>query len=826
MATFPRLHARTLAFALSILALAFLASALLDPSWPSGAGQPEVVAVVDVSDSVDPQALAAQLDALAELERRTDLRFVAFADRPLVFDRVEDLRTLRVAAAREAVASGALRRDASRLAPALELAAGAFTSDRPRRLLLLSDGAETGGDAFATVPRLIEGGIEVHARPLPARRLPPRIVELGAPALPVRAGEPARFLVGLAGATDGELTLVLETAGREVHRSAVSPGADPRRVEIEAVFDEPGSRLLSARLEDAGGVVHTAARTVAVAPRRRALLVGGGASLAPLARVLERLGWDAEVRAVAAMPSETAAYEPWDVVLLDDLEARLLGPERMTALRDWVVERGGGLVFASGPATYGEEGYSGSSLEAILPMRFNVEEEKTDVALMIALDKSYSMRGEKMELAKEAAKAVVRELDPEHRFGLVSFDWNPFNVVPLQPVTDGGDIVERIGRIEASAQTNFYPALQMCQKQLREVEAEVKHVILVSDGKTYPDDYEKLIAEMREDEITISTVAVGAEADRELLAEIARWGDGSSYFVQDASKVQSILLDEARSKTEKTLVEETVVALEVGASPVLEGVDVETAPALLGRVNLEADEHGEVVLETADGRPLLASRNAGLGRAWMTAFDLDGRWTGSWTGWPGYARLVSQVLRDAARAQPPLRDLRVEERGETVRVVLEARRSDGSWENGLDLSLALARRPADGASAEPLPPALLRQVAPGRYRADLAPELEAGDELLLELAGGGASASVVRAVAPEERPAAGASTLLSDLAAATGGTAEGPLDRVLENPRSRTRRPRPIWPLLAWIALVLYLLELGLRRSGLLRRLAARGAAG
>ncbi|HVS15072.1 MAG TPA: VWA domain-containing protein [Thermoanaerobaculia bacterium] len=824
----PKLRPRTLALALSALVAAALALALLDLRWPSRGGAPEVVAVVDVSDSVDPAALAAQLDALADLERRGDFRFVAFADRPLVFAELTGLRSLRVAAPGEPDARGALQRDESRLAPALELAAGAFASDRPRRLLLLSDGAETGGDAFATLPRLIEGGIEVHSRRLPRRGLPPRIVELGAPGLPVRAGEPALVSLRVTGSTGEELALVVEAAGREVHRSLLAADPEPRRMEIEATFDEPGAHRLRARIEGAAGVVHGVERTVAVGPRRRVLLASGGAPLAPLGTALERLGWDVTIRIAADLPVAAAAYRPWDVVLLDDVEARALGVERMTALREWVVERGGGLFFASGPATYGEEGYSESPLEGILPMRFNVEEEKTDVALMIALDKSYSMRGEKMELAKEAAKAVVRELDAEHRFGLVSFDWNPFNVVPLQPVLDGGDIVERIGRIEASAQTNFYPALQMCQNQLREVEAEVKHVILVSDGKTYPDEYQRLIAEMREDEITVSTVAVGAEADRELLAEIARWGDGSSYFVQDASKVQSILLDEARSKTEKTLVEKSVVVLEVGASPVLDGIDVDAAPALLGRVNLETSERGEVVLESADGRPLLASRNAGLGRTWMAAFDVDGRWTGGWTGWPGFARLVSQALRDAARSVPPLRDLRVEERGEAVRVVLEARRPDGSWDNGLDLSLTLARRPTGDAAAEPLSPAPLRQVAPGRYRAELVPELSPGDELLIAVEGpeGPTHASLVRAVSPEERPAPDAGVRLAELAAATGGTAEGPLGRVLEPAPPRARRSRPLWPLLAWTALVVYLLELALRRSGLLRRLAGRGAVG
>ena len=129
-----------------------------------------------------------------------------------------------------------------------------------------------------------------------------------------------------------------------------------------------------------------------------------------------------------------------------------------------------------------------------------------------------------MELAKEAAKAALGMLNEQHRFGLVAFDWHTHEIVPLQFVREQGRLADRVDRIEASAQTNFYPALEACLDQLSEVQSEVKHVILVSDGRTYPDEYERLVRRMRQEEITVSTVAIGVESDRELLADIADWG--------------------------------------------------------------------------------------------------------------------------------------------------------------------------------------------------------------------------------------------------------------------------------------------------------------
>ena len=83
----------------------------------------------------------------------------------------------------------------------------------------------------------------------------------------------------------------------------------------------------------------------------------------------------------------------------------------------------GGLIFAAGETSYGEEGYSDTIVEQILPVEFRVEEKWKDLSLIIVLDKSYSMYGRKIALAKEATKAALDLLEETHRFGVVTFDW-------------------------------------------------------------------------------------------------------------------------------------------------------------------------------------------------------------------------------------------------------------------------------------------------------------------------------------------------------------------------------------------------------------------
>jgi hypothetical protein len=406
----------------------------------------------------------------------------------------------------------------------------------------------------------------------------------------------------------------------------------------------------------------------------------------------------------------------------------------------------------------------------------------------------------------------VGELDDEHRFGLVAFDWNPYRVVDLQLARNRPQILDAIRRIEASAQTNFYPALESCLEQLRAVEAKVKHVILISDGRTYPDEYQRLVAEMRAAEITVSTVGVGAEADEALLADIARWGDGAAYLVADASRVQQILLDETRSKTEETLVEEATPPRVVASAAAFDGIDWTSAPPLLGRVTLEAHEDAEVLLADSEDKPLLARRNVGLGRTWMFAADLGGRYTARWNAWPDAARLVSQVLRDAtARGGEPVVELHVERVPGGRAIALRVTDVEGRSANGLE-AVVEAIRP-DGAVALRLP---ARQTAPGRYEVFLDDSrlLDQDSTLLLRASAGDAATAGPSLQPPrllEAAPGPPDLDRLRRLAAETGGRFDPTDQEILE---VRERSPLELWPAFALLALVLYLLELLVRRTG------------
>ena len=814
----------------SLLALTVLA--LTEPVITWRSSELDVGLLVDVSASVDPASLSRALEAIDRgLDPAGPVRVFAYADRAAAVANAADLRRLEVADSSTASAgAAALDRGSTRTGAALRQTAAALRPDRVRRVLLLSDGQGLDGVAARTAAEYPELRVDTAVL---GRAAPPvwiESVDLEHDERPLRAGEPHNWILRLGSRSSlPAVPLILRGGGvEELHNVALSPGVIS--VELEWTFDEPGIHTLEAVLgADPGDVPANGdlwRGSLRVEPAHRVQLLAPAEHSGDLERLLEAQG----LQVTRSVPGRTAlndtALRRYDAVVLSNVAADSLSEQAQQALGEWVEDEGGGLVFVAGEATFGEEGYRGSPLERVLPLDFEIEEERSEVALMIALDKSYSMKGPKMELAKEAAKAALSMLNEHHRFGLVAFDWHTHDIVSLQFVRTQDRLAERIDRIEASAQTNFYPALEACLEQLAEVQSEVKHVILVSDGRTYPDEYERLVLRMRQEEITVSTVAIGVESDRELLADIAAWGDGNAYTIEDPTSVQSILIDETMNQLPDSAREEEIRVELRGQSEALMGIDIAGAPQLYGRIAAVAKDSAEVILGAGAGTPdggdpILASRYVGLGKTWMFTSDLEPRWAGDWLRWPELPRLVAQVVRDAAdrRARAEW-DFQLNRRDEALEAELSVIEDDGRFASDLSPRLVVLR-------GEQRIEAPMQRTAPGLYR--LAPEeglvlAPSLDPYRVEVHTGapgsaaniGPGRTIFFPARDELRPGAPDLAALDELAAATGGlfheTVAGAVAAITAPGATTAVRRFELWSVLLTAATLFFLAELLLRR--------------
>lgn len=809
----------------SLLALVVLALAEPVATWRSR--DLDVAVLVDVSASVEPASLNRALQAIDRgIDPEGAVRLFAYADRAAAAGGAEDLRRLEVADSSTASAGNAtLDRGSTRPEAALRQTAAALRADRVRRILLLSDGQNTGGITARTAARYPELRIDTAVLD---RVAPPVWIESVVPdddERPLRAGEPRNWVLRLGSrASVPEAPLALRGGGaEELHSVPLAPGIT--EIELEWTFAEPGLQTFEAVLGSGEGEAPSQGAvwrgSLRVAPKHRVLLLAPADHSGDLERLLEAQGIQVTRRAPNRTSLNPAALLRYDAVLLSNVAAASLPGPAQQALGEWVEEEGGGLLFVAGEATFGEEGYRDSPLERVLPLDFEIEEERSEVALMIALDKSYSMKGPKMELAKEAAKAALGMLNEQHRFGLVAFDWHTHEIVPLQFVREQERLSDRVDRIEASAQTNFYPALEACLDQLSEVQSEVKHVILVSDGRTYPDEYESLVLRMRQAEITVSTVAIGVESDRELLADIADWGDGNAYTIEDPSSVQSILIDETMNQLPDSTREEEIRVEQRGQSEALAGVDIAEAPRLYGRIAAVAKDSAEVILGAGESDAILASRYVGLGKTWMFTSDLQPRWASDWLRWPQLPRLVAQVVRDAADRRASAEwELHLGRRDEILEAELSVIEDGGRFASDLSPRLVVLR-------GERRLEAPMQRNGPGLYRLSpeegmqLAPSLEPYRvEIHTGAPGAEASVGPGRTIffpaRDELRPGAPDIAALAELATATGGlfheTVAGAVAAITAPGAATAIRRFELWSLLAAAATLLFLAELLLRR--------------
>ena len=786
------------------------------------------VFLVDVSNSISHEFLSAAIQwsgEAVETGQPAHARFIGFAAQSAIVERAEELGSLAVydgasVESRASLSPGAIDQSRTNIERALRHALTSFAPHKLRRLVLITDGHETEGSLDDVLAELQEQGVRVFTVPAAVRAEGDSWIESVEIPGNVRAKEMNEVSVIVFSRSEKEATITLETSSARLASRELSLSPGFTRIPFEVRLPDEGLVDLQARIETAEDpfqVNDVRVETVSVGAAPKVLYVEGHlASAGYLRGALESEGLDVTVRSGANLAS--VPWSSFDAVILSDVSVKSLDDRTMRALERYVRDDDGGFIFAAGETSYGEEGYSDTIVERILPVEFRVEEKWKDLSLIIVLDKSYSMYGRKIALAKEATKAALDLLEETHRFGVITFDWNPYTTIPLQLATNKDWIKDGISRIQASAQTNIYPALERAFEQLQESPSKVKHVILLSDGKTYPDDYQELVERMTEEDITVSTVAVGEEADRELLADIADWGDGRNYFIQDAERVQQIFIEETQIALESTLIEESFIPLVKREIEAFRGIDFDTAPELKGYVSTLPKDTAEVILEAKDEDPLLARWHYGIGRSVMFTSDVKNRWAIDWLTWDGYGKFWAQLVRKTLRRQHGAEvDFRVVRKGDVAEVELRIIDEDGHYPQGLRPALEITD-PASGVHTQ-----AMRQTAPGVYRVSVPVTISPDSPWRFHLSANGLpeealnKAGATRAVFypyPDEyRFYPPDATRLEAIATETGGKFRPEGSDIFADLDESASVPTELWPLLAALALLFYLVDIALRRA-------------
>ena len=794
--------------------VALIVFALMQPVIYRSGAWISVVYLLDVSQSVSPPAIQSAIQWIQQTNEAghpDHARFIPFAANAGIFDKLDQLKEVQVATT---ASRGSIDQSGTNIENAIDSAIRSFAPHHLKRLVLLSDGNENSGRMMNMLARLKSEGIHVHTVPSPARTNRDVWVENILAPSEVTAEELFPLEAHVYSQTETSAEVEVKHGDKVLGTKQVHLIRGLNRVAFEAsIKDEAGPALVEAEVKSANDPFaenNKFRSSIVVQGRPKILYVESHAQSARyLQSALTSEGLNVNTVDPSMIPNSLEQLDGYDAVLLSDVARNSLNDQQMKTLATYVRDLGGGFILAGGENNYGEGGYSKTAIEEVLPVTFETKKEKPDsVAMIVVLDKSGSMGGQKIEMTKEAAKAPLALLKDTDSFGVVAFDYNFYWPVKFQPVSNRSAITQAISTIIAGGETNIYPALREAYIQLAGATSQVKHVILLSDGRSLPDDFEGLTKKMAEGKITVSTVAVGNGADRELLSQIANWGHGRTYYLEDPNAVPQIFTEETELATGKTLREESFKPVVKKNVEAFKGIDFDAAPPLLGYVATKSKDTSEVLLESKRKDPILARWQYGLGKTAAFLSDLKDRWAVDWLRWNGYPKFWSQLVREIMRRRDDNEfDFRVVKDGDEAKISINAIRKDGQFRNKLETQVRVV------GPDQSISDVAVHQVGPGAYEAKY-PLTKKGAYLFRAVgAESGGRSRVIAYSYPDEYHFYPPNTeLLRSISNETKGRFQPRTEDIFEANGETTALPTPLWPYLTALALMLYLTDVLLRR--------------
>src|SRR5262245_23251340 len=655
---------RGLVLLLRVLMIISVVLSLSGLSVENTTEQVNVMFALDASDSVGEEGQEAALSfvqrAMKQMKKGDQAGLIVFGEDASVELALQpDAAVARI----DSTVSGR----ATDIAHAVEVALAQFPAAGKKRLILLTDGNETQGNAQEVALVAQSLGVEMWSVPLGSRQRP-MDVQLDRVMVPPRVnnGESlaVRVVVSTQQATPAHLLLFRDQTLIGEREIELRPGKTAQV--FTDILEDPGLHRYEAVVNVVGDPLTENNRNVAftdVVGKAKVLIVyGEEGPPTELAQSLTMQGLSPELRRWTELPATLGEFLQYDTVILDNAPGLGVSLAKMEAIEKYIRDSGGGLIMLGGDRSFGPGGYYRTPMERALPVNMDVPAKMTipSLALMLVIDKSDSMGGyigdasrggrptqgtTKLELAKMASFSAITLLNPFDQVGLVAFNTDVEWVIPLTEAGDRERIGAKLSGLNHSGGTDIYKGLVEGFQALSQVKAIKKHLILLSDGLTPKADFEGLVRQMTQQRITVSTVALGEDADKWLMSQVADWGQGRYYFANDADSVPRIFTSET-ILVARTLVEEHPFFPSARQDhEVLRGIPLDALPPLRGYVLAYPKPAAEVLLASDKTDPVLVVWRYGLGRTAAFTSDLRGRWGKAWVEWEDFGKFAGQLVR-------------------------------------------------------------------------------------------------------------------------------------------------------------------------------------
>lgn len=641
------------------------------------------------------------------------------------------------------------------IAAALRLARAAFPEGAARRVVVLSDGNQNVGDALQEGRVLADDGVSIDVAPLVHQPRADVLVEKVSSPADARPGAPFDVSVVLINRPPpeparprpvaGKLMVVRKTEGRSEllaeERVSVLPGKQAYTFRQDLL--EPAFYTFEARfVPDDPATEHflqnnQASSFTQLRGKGRVLLITSSEhsqEFDSLAQLLRQNEIEVTIQPASALFTSLAELQTYDSVILANVPRTSIGNgEQFVQFSDAQLEMlvrnveqlGAGLVMIGGPESFGAGDWANTSIEKAMPVDFQIKNAKVSAvtALMLVIDKSGSMAGEKLQMSIAAAKAAVESLLPTDQIGVIAFDSAAEEIVPLRPIGDKPHrVLKMIDRLASGGGTNLEPGMRRGYEALERSKASVRHMIVLTDGQTMGSGFEQMASSAKAKKISTSSIAVGPDAARGLLQQIAARGGGKYFQVVNPKALPRIIIHETRRVARPLIFEDPqgFPLRKTHSHEILSGIDG-PIPPITGFVMTTLKENPLVEAplvaprQPAPHNTLLATWNYGLGRSVAITTDGGQRWTQGWAKWEGQEKLFVQAIRWSMRPAAGKSNFTIATtvKDGRLQVVVHGLSASGEFVNGASLSGSLIRE-----GGEPAQEFDFRQTGPGRYTSD------------------------------------------------------------------------------------------------------------
>lgn len=704
------------------------------------------------------------------------------------------------------------------IAGAIRLGTAAFPETGQKRLVILSDGNENIGDAMAAALAAKPLGVSIDVVPLGAARGGDVSVQkLGLPSN-VKKGQTFDVKIYAQADKAQRATVRLYRNDQLLGEQKVDLAAGKNLFTFPQTLADSGFYSYDVAVEandDRIAQNNRATSFTSVRGDPAILIVSADpAADANLAAALRSANLQVKLVEISGFPATLAQMQSYDAIVLSNVAAGDLGRDLMSLLESAVRDFGVGLVCVGGDQTYAAGGYRDTPLERTLPVDMELSSKKVLPSGALALIMHGMEFNNGNQVARDIAVAALDALGPQDQIGVLLWDGTERWLFPITKKGDGRDLGRQIAGMNQGDLPSFQGLMDMAHQGLRKANANLKHIVVFSDGDPGPPSTDLMDAIVK-DKITVSTVLISGHAGPQTMMAIANQGRGRFYDVRSPSELPQIFIKEAAVILKSAIFEEPFKPQLAVSTELVRGIGGQEYPRLLGYVATTAKPRAEVPLVSEKGDPILAHWQYGLGRAVAFTSDAKAKWAQNWMGWERYRQFWSQVIKWSLRRLDNAEfntDISVD-KGEG-QISVEALDDKGNFRNFLNLQAVVVSPKGQRETVS------LDQTGPGHYEAKF-PTKEVGAYLvhLRDIQDGRVRSSQVVGASvnysPEFNDSEPNANLLHRLAETGDGKLlliDNPNDSPFLHDRQKTFQPRDLWEWLLRFAILLFPLDVGLRR--------------